>query len=240
MSTEPAASDPAPRAAEEPGSRRRLPIGVLISGQGTNLNAILQACRLGTLDADVRLVISNRPDAPGLRFATEAGVPTAVMQRSDYPSREAQQRAMLDALMGAGVELVVLAGFDQILSDELVHRFPARILNVHPSLLPAFGGGMHAIRDALDYGVKITGVTVHFIVAELPGVDSGPIALQEAIPVLDDDTEGTLLARIHAVEHRLLPTAIQLIGEGRLIVAGRRTRIVARTPVDIISRSPMG
>jgi phosphoribosylglycinamide formyltransferase 1 len=230
MPTGPGASDVA----------RRLPIGVLISGQGTNLNAILEACRLGTLDAEVRLVISNRPEAPGLRLAAEAAVPTAVIQRADYPSRDVQQRAMLDALLHVGVELVVLAGFDQILSDELVHRFPARILNVHPSLLPAFGGGMHAIRDALEHGVKITGVTVHFIVAELPDVDSGPIALQEAVPVLDDDTEETLLARIHAVEHRLLPTAIQLIAEGRLIVTGRRTRIVSQPPVDIISRSPLG
>ncbi len=242
MTAEPAASHPAPRAPGEPAataSPRRLPIAVLISGQGTNLNAILQACGLGTLDADVRIVISNRTNAPGLRYARDAGIPTAVIQRSDYPSRDAQHQAVVEQLTRAGVELVVLAGFNQILSDELVRRYSARILNVHPSLLPAFGGGMHAIRDALEHGVKVTGVTVHLIVAELPDVDSGPIVLQEAVPVLDDDTEESLLARVHAVEHRLLPAAIQLIAEGRLIVSGRRTRIVARAPVDIISRPPL-
>ncbi len=241
MTEGPAANEPAPRAPDRGAANppRRLPIAVLISGQGTNLAAILRACRLGTLDADVRVVISNRQHAPGLRYAIEAGIPTAVIQRGDYPSREAQQQAILDALSKAGVELVVLAGFDQILSDELVRRYSARILNVHPSLLPAFGGGMHAIRDALEHGVKVTGVTVHLIVAELPAVDSGPIVLQEAVPVLDDDTEESLLRRVHAVEHRLLPAAIQLIAEGRLVVSGRHTRIVARPPLDIISRPPV-
>jgi phosphoribosylglycinamide formyltransferase-1 len=213
---------------------------VLISGQGTNLNAILRACELGDLSAEVRLVISNRPAAPGLRFGHEAGVPTAVMARADYPSRDVQQQAMLAELQRQGVELVVLAGFNQILSDEFVQGFSGRILNVHPSLLPAFGGGMHAVRDALDHGVKVTGVTVHFIASELPDVDTGPIVLQEAVPVLENDSEESLLARIHAVEHRLLPAAIQLIAEGRLVLDGRRTRILARPTVDIIPRSVTG
>jgi phosphoribosylglycinamide formyltransferase-1 len=212
----------------------------LISGQGTNLNAILQAHRMGMLDVDVRVVISNRPEAPGLRYSREAGIPTTVILRGNYPSRDEQQRAVLDELTQRDVELVVLAGFNQILSDELVQRYSGRILNVHPSLLPAFGGGMHAVRDALAYGVKVTGVTVHFIMAELPTVDSGPIALQEAVPVLDDDSEETLLARLHAVEHRLLPAAIQLIAEGRLVLAGRGTKILTRPGADIIFRSTMG
>jgi phosphoribosylglycinamide formyltransferase-1 len=212
----------------------------LISGQGTNLNAILHACQQETLAAEVRLVISNRPEAPGLRYGREAGVATAVVARGEYPSRDAQHRAMLDELVRRGVELVVLAGFDQILSDEFVERYSGRIVNVHPSLLPAFGGGMHAVRDALDHGVKVTGVTVHLIAADLPDVDSGPIVLQEAVPLLEDDTEESLLTRIHAVEHRLLPAAIQLVAEGRLVIAGRRTRILARRATDIISRSAMG
>lgn len=216
----------------------RIPIGVLISGQGTNLRAILQACESGTLAAEVRVVITNRASAPGLRYSREAGVPTAVIARADYPSREAQHRAMLDELQSRGVELVVLAGFDQILSDAFVQRYSGRILNVHPSLLPAFAGGMQAVRQALEYGVKVTGVTVHLVVSELPAVDSGPIVLQEAVPVFEDDTEESLLARIHAVEHRLLPQAIQLMAEGRLVIDGRRTRILPPLSADIISRPP--
>jgi phosphoribosylglycinamide formyltransferase-1 len=219
---------------------RTIHIAVLISGQGTNLNVILQACNLGTISADVRLVIANRSGAPGLRYGREAGVPTTVIPRSDYESRDAQHRAMLDQLLQRGVELIVLAGFDQILSEEFVRAYSGRILNVHPSLLPAFGGGMHAVRDALEHGVKVTGVTVHFISADLPDVDSGPIALQEAVPVLEADTEESLLARIHAVEHRLLPSAIQLVAEGRLVIDGRRTRILTRPTADIISRSATG
>jgi phosphoribosylglycinamide formyltransferase-1 len=241
MLGEPAAEETPRRPGELSGDKpRRLPIAVLISGQGTNLNAILKACELETLAAEVRLVISNRPGAPGLRFGHDAGVATAIIPRAEFPSRDAQHRAMLDALVWHGVELVVLAGFDQILSDEFVQRFSGRILNVHPSLLPAFGGGMHAVRDALDHGVKITGVTVHFIAADLPDVDTGPILLQEAVPVLEDDTEESLLARIHTVEHRLLPNAIQLVAERRVVIAGRRTRILPHPATDIISRSATG
>src|SRR5437870_8384895 len=135
----------------------RLPIAVLISGQGTNLQSIVERCAAGTLDAEVRLVISNRPDAPGLAYSRERGMPTVVFVRADYGGRAEQQRAMVQALEQAGAELVVLAGFDQILTDEFVHRFSFRMLNLHPSLLPAFGGGMHAVRDALEHGVKVTG-----------------------------------------------------------------------------------
>lgn len=211
-----------------PSAFRPLPIGVLVSGKGTNLNAILCRCEEGALDAQVRVVISNRAEAPGLAYSRRRGVPTFVFARAEFPSREAQQRAMLDCLMELGAEAVVLAGFDQILGPEFVQQFPYRILNLHPSLLPAFAGGMHAVRDALQYGVKVTGCTVH-LVTDSPEPDSGPVILQEAVCVLEDDTEESLLARIHEAEYRLLPQAIQLLAEGRLVVEGRQVRILAKS-----------
>lgn len=207
---------------------RPLPIGVLISGQGTNLNAILQQCEAGTLDATVRVVISNRPGAAGLSYGQSRGLPTFVCAREAYPSREGQQRAMKERLIENGVELVILAGFDQVLGAEFVEEPSYRIVNLHPSLLPAFSGGMHAVRDALAYGVKITGCTVHFVLSDDPKTDGGPIILQETVAILDDDTETSLLARVHETEHRILPAAIQLYAEGRLSVQGRRVRIAPR------------
>ena len=204
------------------GERSRLPIGVLISGQGTNLDAILRRCDQGALDADVRVVIANREEAAGLEYSRRRGIPTHVFTRREYSERVAQQRAMADCLCERGVEFVVLAGFDQILVPEFVHRFPDRIINLHPSLLPAFPGGMHAVRDALLRGVKVTGCSVHFATDDL---DGGPIIAQEAVPVAEDDTEATLLARIHEAEHRLLPAAIQLYAEGRLRLEGKRVRV---------------
>lgn len=135
---------------------------------------------------------------------------------------------MRQRLVQNGVELVVLAGFDQILGDEFVKEPSYRIVNLHPSLLPAFSGGMHAVRDALACGVKVTGCTVHFVLADDPKTDGGPIILQEPVGVLDDDTEASLLARMHEVEHRILPAAIQLYAEGRLTVEGRRVSIAPR------------
>lgn len=203
-----------------------LPIGVVISGQGTNLDAILRRCEEGVLDANVRVVISNRPEAPGLAHSRRRGIPTFVCPRAEYPSREAQQRAMKERLIEQGAEVVVLAGFDQILTPEFVREFSCRIINLHPSLLPAFGGGMHAVREALQYGVKVTGCTVHFVSADSSAPDSGPIILQEAVRIAEDDTEDSLLARIHEAEHRLLPQAIQLLAERRLRVEGRRVHIL--------------
>ncbi|MBM2810233.1 MAG: purN [Chloroflexi bacterium] len=204
----------------------KLPVGILLSGQGTNLRAILDRCEAGTLDAEVRVAISNRPEAPGLAFARERGVPCVVLSRGEFTSRDAQQEGMARCLEDHGVDLVVLAGFDQILSDRFVKQFSFRMINLHPSLLPAFGGGMHAVRDALAHGVKVTGCTVHFLAIEFPDADSGPIILQESVPIDDNDTEETLLARVHEAEYRLLPAAIQLIAEGRLRLEGRRVRIL--------------
>ncbi|HZT07387.1 MAG TPA: phosphoribosylglycinamide formyltransferase [Chloroflexota bacterium] len=207
-----------------------LPIGVLISGQGTNLDAILRRCESCTLDAEVRLVVSNRANAPGLEYGRRRHIPTTAIVRSEFDSREAQQREMARRLIEHGVELVVLAGFDQILSAEFVETFRHRLINLHPSLLPAFGGGMHAVRDALDYGVKVTGATVHLVDSDFPDADSGPIILQAAVPVLEGDDEASLLARIHEVEHQILPEAIQLFAEGRIRFVGRKAHILEPSP----------
>jgi len=213
----------------------KLPIGVLVSGQGTNLGIILDHSSRGVLAAEVRVVLSNRPSAPALELSRALGIPTLALPREDYPDRVAQQHVMKEALLSHGVDLVVLAGFDQILTSELVDQFSFRILNLHPSLLPAFGGGMHAVRDALQHGAKVTGCTVHFVATDYPETDTGPILLQEAVPIREDDDEQTLLARIHEVEHRLLPAAIQLIAEGRVQIEGRRVRILSPTADDRLS-----
>jgi phosphoribosylglycinamide formyltransferase 1 len=205
---------------------RDLPIGVLVSGQGTNLEATLRRIEAGTLDAEVRVVVSNRPSAPGLERSRARGIPTFAFPRSAYPSRDEQQEAMRATLVEHGAELVVLAGFDQILGADFVDAFSYRMINLHPSLLPAFGGGMHAVRDALEYGAKVTGCTVHFIASDFPDCDSGPIIAQEIVPILESDDEDALLARVHEVEHRLLPDAIQLFAERRVQVDGRRVRIL--------------
>ena len=202
-------------------SGRKLPIGVLISGKGTNLDAILRRCADRTLDAEVRVVISNRPDAAGLGYGRDRAVPTHLFPKNDYADRRAQQLAMAECLREKGAKLVVLVGFDQILVPEFVAQFPDRMINLHPSLLPAFSGGMHAVRDALEAGVKVTGCTVHLVTDDL---DGGPIILQEAVPVEDDDDEASLLARIHGAEHRIVPAAIQLFAEDRIRIDGRCVR----------------
>lgn len=197
-------------------------IGVLVSGRGTNLQAILDAIAAGTLAAEVALVISNRRGVEALPRAANAGVPFRVIVREDYPSRDAQHRAVLGALQEARVDLVVLAGYDRIVPKELVQAFPQRMINIHPSLLPAFAGSLRAQADALAHGVKLTGCTVHFV---SEAVDAGPIIAQAAVPVLDDDTVESLSARILAEEHQLLPQAIGWLLAGRVQVDGRRVRI---------------
>jgi len=195
--------------------------GVLISGEGTNLQAILDRIAAGRLDCAVRLVVSNRPGAGGLARAARAGVPTRVIDHRTFATREEFDAAVVAALREVGVELVVLAGFDRLVTRVMLEAFPSRIINVHPALLPAFKG-LHAQRQALEYGVKITGVTVHFVDHE---VDHGPIIAQGAVALEPDDTEATLAERIRLVEHELYPLAIQLFAEGRLEVNGRRVRV---------------
>ncbi len=199
----------------------RLPIGVLISGSGTNLQAIIDAIARGALDAEIRVVISNRGDAYGLTRAQHHHLPTQVISHRDFATREAFETELIKRLQDARVDLVVLAGFMRVLSPVFIRAFPQRIMNIHPSLLPAFPG-IHAQRRALERGVRIAGATVHFVDEE---VDHGPIIIQAAVPVYADDTEDTLSARILAQEHRIYPWAIQLFAEGRIEVRGNRVII---------------
>lgn len=192
-------------------------LGVLISGRGSNLQAIIDAIAAGRLAARVAVVISNRPDAFGLERAARAGIETLVMPHKGYADRADYDRALADALKARGVELVCLAGFMRLLGPAFLDEFPNAVLNIHPSLLPAFPG-MDAQRQAFEHGVKVAGATVHIVTREL---DAGPIVAQEAIPVLDEDTAETLAARILEVEHRLYPAAVARV-QGPWRLHGRR------------------
>jgi phosphoribosylglycinamide formyltransferase-1 len=202
---------------------RRLRLGVLVSGRGTNLQALLDAQARDELGGEVVVVVSNVPGVAALERAALARVPARVLPRSAFPTRQAQHSAIADCLASFDVDLVVLAGFNRILDPLVIERFAGRIINVHPSLLPAFAGTLHAQAEALAYGVKVSGCTVHFVTNE---VDGGPIILQAAVPVLEDDTVETLAARILREEHRLLPEAVRLFAARRLRVEGRRVRIL--------------
>jgi len=203
---------------------RTLPaIAVLCSGQGSNLQALLDAARRGSLRARVALVLSDRSDAAALLRARRAGVDAHYVNPREFPTRADYERTLIRLCEGHGVRLICLAGFMRLLSPVFVRRYRHRILNVHPALLPAFPGA-HAIREALAWGAKVTGVTVHFVDEEM---DHGPIILQEAVPVRPGDTEARLLSRVHRVEHRLYPNAISLVLEGTVRFAGRRV-IVGR------------
>lgn len=199
----------------------RLPVGVLASGRGSNLQAILDAIAAGRCPARVTVVLSDRRDAPALERARRAGVEAVHVDPARSSDRAAFDRAIQDVLEKHAVELVCLAGYLRLLTPGFVAAFRGRILNVHPALLPAFPG-LHAQRQALAHGAKVTGATVHLVDE---GTDTGPIVLQAAVPVRDDDTEATLAARILIEEHRLLPEAIRLFAEGRLDVRGRRVHI---------------
>ncbi len=196
-------------------------IGVLASGRGTNLQAILDACADGRLPARVALVLSDRRDAPALDRARRAGVPATWISPADFPTREAHDAALVTALRAAEVDLVVLAGYMRLVTPGFLRAFPNRVINVHPALLPAFPG-LHAQRQALEHGVKVTGCTVHFVDE---GVDTGPILLQEAVPVEEGDDEARLAARIRVVEHRLLVEALRLLAGRRVTVEGRWVRV---------------
>lgn len=189
-----------------------LDLGVLVSGNGTNLQAILDAIAAGRLDARVRLVLSNKPQVGALERAARAGVLSRVVSHRDYPERQAFDAELVRALNEAGVQWVVLAGFMRVLTPVFLEAFKGRIINIHPSLLPAFPG-LNAQRQALEYGVKVTGCTVHFVDA---GVDTGPIIAQRAVPVLDADDEASLSQRIHAAEHELLVSVLIDIAAGRV------------------------
>lgn len=202
-------------------------IGVLLSGSGTNLQAMIDTIAARRLDARVAVVISNRPQAYGLERARAHGLPVAVLSHRDFPSREAYDAGLVEILRAHGVHLVLLAGFMRLVTHVLLEAFPNRVLNIHPALLPGFPG-LHAERQALEHGAQITGVTVHFVDEQ---TDHGPIILQAAVPVLPDDTEETLHARIQRQEHRLYPLAVRLIAEGRVRIDGRRV-LIANAPAQ--------
>jgi phosphoribosylglycinamide formyltransferase-1 len=193
-------------------------LGVLISGRGSNLQSIVDAIESGALDASIALVLSNRPNAAGVQRAREAGLAAISLSARDYPDRDAYDLAVADLLREHDVGLVCLAGFMRLVGQPLLDAFPNRILNIHPSLLPAFPG-LDAQRQALEHGVRMTGATVHLVTSEL---DGGPIVLQSAVPVLDDDTVESLSARILVEEHRIYPHAIRIVLEGGWILDGRR------------------
>lgn len=198
-----------------------VPLGLLISGRGSNLQAVIEAIAAGKVRARIGVVISNRADAQGLGRAERAGIETLVLPHHDAASREAYDARLVDALKSRGVELVCLAGFMRMLGPTFCDAFPNAIVNVHPSLLPAFPG-VDAQQQALAAGATVSGATVHFVT---PQLDAGPIILQAAVPVHQSDTVATLSARILAEEHRILPEAIQLIAEGRCRVAADRVII---------------
>jgi len=204
------------------GGDGRLRVGVLASGRGSNFGAIVQAMEAGRLGAEVVLLVVDRASAGALDIARAHGIPAAVVEPREHPTREAFDKALIALLVERGVGLVCLAGFMRVLGPAFVEHFRGRLLNVHPGLLPAFPG-LHAQRQALAHGARISGATVHFVDE---GVDSGPIVLQAAVPVADDDTEDSLAARILREEHRIYPEAIALFAAGRLRLEGRRVRIL--------------
>jgi phosphoribosylglycinamide formyltransferase-1 len=197
-------------------------LGVLASGSGTNLEAIAQAIDDGDVPASIAVVISDNPGAFALERASRRGIPTRVVELKDFDDRPAFDRAVIDELLLAEVDLVVLAGYMKLVGPEIVDAFPDRIMNIHPALLPCFPGE-HGVPDALEHGVKVTGVTVHFVDK---GLDTGPIIAQEAVEVEEGDDLETLHNRIHLSEYRIYPRAIRLFAEKRLVVEGRHVRVL--------------
>ncbi|MEN6472409.1 MAG: phosphoribosylglycinamide formyltransferase [Syntrophaceae bacterium] len=196
-------------------------LGVLVSGSGTNLQSILDACAAGGIDARVAVVISNVASAYALNRAHNAGVPTHIVSHKDYPDRDAFDAELVRVLREHKVELVCLAGFMRILTQGFIRAFSGRIMNIHPALLPSFPG-LDVRQAAIDHGVRFSGCTVHFVDE---GVDTGPIIIQAVVPVYPDDTEESLKDRILKREHQIYPRAIQLYAQGRLSISGRRVLI---------------
>lgn len=199
----------------------KLKIGVLASGSGSNLQAIIDEAATGQIPVEVVMVISDKPDAYALTRAEQAGIMTAVVLPRDYATREEYDAQVVKLLQLAGAEAVALAGYLRIVTPVLLAAFPQRVLNIHPALLPSFPG-LHGQRQAFEYGVKVAGCTVHFVDE---GLDSGPIILQAPVPVLDSDDEDTLTARILQQEHIIFPLALKLLAEGKLTIEGRRVKI---------------
>jgi phosphoribosylglycinamide formyltransferase-1 len=212
----------------------RLKLGVLISGRGSNLQALIAACADAHFPAEIVLVLANRPDAQGLVHAQNAGIATTCIEHNGYRDRESFDRAVHEKLDKAGVELVCLAGFMRLLSGWFVETWNDRIVNIHPSLLPSFKG-IDAHDQAIAAGVKLSGCTVHIVRTEM---DAGPILVQAAVPVLPDDDAESLAARILTVEHQCYPLAVRLLAEGRVRIEGGTARIDTPPDADVRIISP--
>lgn len=211
-------------------------LGVLISGGGSNLQSIIDHIESGALRAEIKIVISNNPQAYGLTRAQKSGIPCAVFNHKDFSSREEFDRELIRTLKEANVDLIVLAGFMRILTSSFLQSFPEKIINIHPALLPAFPG-THVQQQALDYGVKFSGCTVHFVDE---GVDTGPIVIQAVVPVHPNDTAETLAWRILQEEHKIYPQAIRYFTEGRLTIKGRHVVITdAHIPEAAMHNPPL-
>ncbi|MBU0759133.1 MAG: phosphoribosylglycinamide formyltransferase [Candidatus Omnitrophica bacterium] len=197
-------------------------IAVFCSGNGTNLQAIIDAQKKGFIKADIRLVVSDMAECFAMKRAEKAGIKTFLAEKKNFSSQKDLEAAILKKLKEEKIDLIVLAGYMRLLSPDFIKEYKNKILNIHPSLLPSFKG-TRGIKDAFLYGVKITGPTVHFVTEDM---DAGPIILQSAVAVMEDDTEETLAEAIHREEHKIYPRAIQLFVEGRLRLEGRRARII--------------
>jgi phosphoribosylglycinamide formyltransferase-1 len=212
-------------------------VAVLVSGSGSNLQAIIDASEAGEIPCRVSLVLSNKADAYGLERARRHGIPAEVVSHRDFATREEFDGRLVERVRASGADLVCLAGFMRVLTPVFLRAFPRRVLNIHPALLPSFPG-IHGAKQALEYGVRFAGCTVHFVDE---GVDTGPVVVQAVVPVHDGDTEETLAARILAQEHRIYPAAIRLFFGGRIRFDGRRVRIEGGAPIpDFDRRNPEG
>ena len=207
---------------------KKLRLGILASGGGTNLQSIIDRCQDGSLDAEIVIVISNNPSAGALERAEQVGIPNLSIDHRQFSDRKEFDQSVVAALKQADVELVVLAGFMRIISEVFLEAFPQRIINIHPALLPAFPG-LHVQKKAIDQGARFSGCTVHFVD---DGVDTGQIIIQAVVPVIDDDTEESLSARILEQEHKIYPQAIQLIAEDRLRIEGRRVLVSGMKAIE--------
>ncbi|MBF1165668.1 phosphoribosylglycinamide formyltransferase [Dechloromonas agitata] len=210
-------------------------IVILISGRGSNMEALIAARDAGNLPVNIAAVISNRPDAAGLETAAKAGIVTHYIDHKAFAGREAFDAALAECIDGFAPDLVVLAGFMRILSEGFVRRYAGRLMNIHPSLLPSFPG-LHTHQRALDEGVRIHGCTVHFVT---PSLDHGPVIIQAAVPVLDSDDEASLAARVLRQEHRVYPQAVRWFAEGKLTLDNGRVRLAADLVSDSAFISPV-
>ncbi len=208
-------------------------IAVLISGRGSNLQSLIDAAAAGELGAEIALVVSNVPDAPGLERAVKAGIPAETIDHRDFEGRQPFEDALHAALSGRSIELICLAGFMRLLTGSFVGKWRDRLINIHPSILPAFKG-LHTHERAIEAGVRFSGCTVHFV---RPEMDDGPIIAQAVVPVLQGDTPGDLAARILAEEHKLYPLAVRMIAEGRAKVVGNKVEIsgTAAAPSPVVN-----